>query len=73
MRLGIIVNDIQTEKGDYTTTHLAIAATNLGHEVWYMGVADLAYGADENTHGYACRVADKKYRSGTTFLRLEIL
>jgi glutathione synthase len=68
MRLGIIVNDIQTEKGDDTTTHLAIAATNLGHEVWYMGVADLAYEPDENTHGYARRVADKKYRSGDAYL-----
>ena len=68
MRLGIIVNDIQTEWGIYTTTHLAIAATNLGHEVWYMGVADLAYEPDENTHGYARRVADKKYRSCDAYL-----
>ena len=68
MRLGIIVNDIQTEKGDYTTTHLAIEATNLGHEVWYMGVADLAYEPDEYTHGYARRSADKKYRSGDAYI-----
>ena len=68
MRLGLIVNDIQTELGDYTTTHLAIAATNFGHEVWYMGVADLAYEPDEKTHAYARRVPDKKYRSGDTYL-----
>lgn len=68
MRLGMIVNDIQTERGEYTTTHLAIAATNLGHEVWYMGVADLAYEPDEKTHGYARRVEDKKYRSGDAYL-----
>jgi len=64
MKLGIIVNDIQSEQGGYTTTHLAMSATNLGHEVWYMGVADLAYGPDEKTYGYACRVKNKKYRSG---------
>jgi glutathione synthase len=68
MRLGIIVNDIQTELAGYTTTHLAISATNLGHEVWYMSVADLAYEPDENAHGYARRVPDKKYRSGETYL-----
>ena len=68
MRLGIIVNNIQTEWGNYTTTHLAIAATNFGHEVWYMGVADLAYEPDEKSHGYACRVPDKKYRSGDAYL-----
>ena len=68
MRLGIIVNDIQTELGGYTTTHLAISATNLGHEVWYMNVAELAYDPDENAHGHARRVPDKKYRSGDTYL-----
>ena len=68
MRLGIIVNDIQTELGHYTTTHLAIAATTLSHKVWYMGVADLAYEPDENTHGSARRVPDKKYRSGDAYL-----
>ena len=68
MQLGIIVNDIQTEQGDYTTTHLAMAATNLGHSVWYMGIADLAYEPDEKAHGYAHRVADKKYRRDETYL-----
>jgi glutathione synthase len=68
MQLGIIVNDIDTEEGDYTTTHLAMTATNAGHEVWYMGVADLAYEPDEKTHAYARRVADKKYRSAETYL-----
>lgn len=68
MRLAFIVNDIQTELGGYTTTQLAIAATNLGHEVWYMGVADLAYDPDEKTCAYARRVPDKKYRSGDAYL-----
>jgi len=68
MKLGIIVNDIQGEKAGYTTTHLAMTATNLGHEVWYIGVADLAYGPDEKTYGYACRVKSKKYRSGDVYL-----
>jgi glutathione synthase len=68
MKLGIIVNDIQTEELDFTTTHLAMAATNLGHRVWYMGVADLAYEPDEKAHGYARCVADKKYRSDISYL-----
>ena len=68
MRLGIIVNDIKTELADYTTTRLAIAATNLGHDVWYMGVGDLACDPDEKTHGRARRVPDKKYRSCDVYL-----
>ena len=37
MKLGLIVNGIETELPDYTTTYLGIAATNLGHEVWVYG------------------------------------
>jgi len=68
MQFGIIVNDIETEERDFTTTHLAMAATNLGHRVWYMGVGDLAYEPDEKAHGYARRVTDKRYRLDNTYL-----
>ena len=68
MRLGIIVNDINTEKPDYSTTHIAMAATNLGHQTWYMGVGDLAYEPDEKTYGFCRRVADKKYRLDDAYL-----
>lgn len=68
MKVGMLVNDIPTEVADYTTTHLAMAATNMGHQVWYMGVGDLALDPDDNCYARARRVADKKYRSGTTYL-----
>jgi glutathione synthase len=68
MKIGILVNDISTEWADYTTTHLAIAATNLGHEVWYMGVGDLALDADDSCNARASAVASKQYRSGNTYL-----
>lgn len=68
MRLGIIVNDISTEWAEYTSTHLAISATNLGHEVWMCGVGDLAYDPDDTTHARARRAPDKHYRSGHTYL-----
>jgi glutathione synthase len=69
MKIGIIVNGIDTEIGDYTTTALAAAATNLDHEVWYMGVGDLALDLDEKPYGQAHRVPTKKYRSGETYLK----
>ncbi len=68
MKIGILVNDIPTEWPDYTTTHLAMAATNLGHEVWYMGVGDLALDVDDCSYARACRVVSKQYRSGNTYL-----
>ena len=43
MRIGFIVNDVKTEEGKFTTSRLGQAAVNRGHEVWVMGVGDLAY------------------------------
>lgn len=68
MKLGMVVNDISTEVEDYTTTHLAMAATNLGHEVWYMNLGDFSYDPDENVHAKAYSVPMRAYRSSTAYL-----
>lgn len=41
MRLAFFVNDVATEVDEYTTTRLARAAAQAGHEVWYVGVGDV--------------------------------
>ena len=43
MNLGIFVNDVDTEVPHYTTTRLALAATQEGHDVCYMGAGDFSY------------------------------
>lgn len=47
MRLALFVNDVATEVDEYTTTRLARAAAQGGHEVWYIGVGDLDYGVSD--------------------------
>ena len=47
MRLAFVVNDVATEIDEYTTTRLARAACQGGHEVWYVGVADVELGESE--------------------------
>ncbi|TQK71655.1 glutathione synthase [Nocardioides sp. SLBN-35] len=47
MRLALLVNDVATEVDEYTTTRLARAAAQGGHEVWYVGVGDLELGQDD--------------------------
>lgn len=47
MKLAFFVNDVETEESEFTTTRLARAAARLGHEVWYVGVGDVDYQADE--------------------------
>ncbi|KAB2842735.1 glutathione synthase [bacterium] len=69
MKLGFVVNDIQTEEPGYTTTRLAMAALNRGHEIWVMGAGDFAYDMDENIHARARTVPKKKYKASENFLR----
>ncbi len=68
MRIGFVVNDIQTELAGYTTIRLAVAATNRGHEAWLMGAGDLAYDADERIRARARKVSKRKYKSLVTYL-----
>ena len=69
MRLAFVVNDIATEEPGYTTTRLGIAATNRGHDVWVIGVGDLAYDPDENVKARARRVHKARYKTGEAYLR----
>ena len=68
MKLGILVNDIGTEEPGYTTTRLAMAAINRGHEVWVMGAGDLAYDADELIHARVRTAPRSVYKSSQTYL-----
>ncbi len=69
MRLGLVVNDIMTEKQGYTTTRLGMAAVNRGHEVWIMGVGDLAYDPNGLIRARARSAPGRKYKSPATYLR----
>jgi glutathione synthase len=44
MRLAFLVNEVATEVDEDTTTHLARAAAQGGHEVWCVGVGDIEHG-----------------------------
>lgn len=46
MRIAFVVNEVATEIDEYTTTRLARAAAQEGHEVWYVGVGDVELGGD---------------------------
>jgi Glutathione synthase/Ribosomal protein S6 modification enzyme (glutaminyl transferase) len=69
MRIGFVVNDLETEEAAYTTTRLALAAKHLGHEAWLMSVGDLVYNADESIGAHAVTAPGKSYKSEETFLR----
>ncbi len=69
MRIGLVVNDIMTEEKGYTTTRLGMAAINMGHEAWVIGVGDFAYDADEKIRARARAAPGKSYKSTEVYLK----
>lgn len=55
MRVAFLVNEVATEIDEYTTTRLARAAAQLGHEVWYVGVGDAEHGEGDGLMAHAHR------------------
>ncbi len=68
MRIGFLVNDVKTEEAGFTTTRLGCEAVNQGHDVFVMGVGDLAYDPDESVRARARSVPKKKYKSHESYL-----
>jgi glutathione synthase len=68
MRIGFVVNDVQTEQAGYTTTRLGMAAVNHGHEAWTLGVGDFVYKPDGSIHANARAVSGKEYDSLETYM-----
>lgn len=68
MRIGFVVNEVDTEKEGFTTIRLAMEALNQGHQVFLMGVGDFAYDPDEHIRARARTAPKKKYASNKTFL-----
>ena len=64
MRLAFFVNDVATEIDEYTTTRLARAATQGGHEAWYVGIGDVELGASDEQ--LMARAHAAEFRKGDT-------
>jgi glutathione synthase len=68
MKIGFIVNTIETEQSGYTTTRMAMAAVNRGHEAWLIGTGDLALDPDDFVRARARSAPKAKYKSLDQFL-----
>ena len=70
MRIGFLVNDIETERAGYTTLRLAMTAVNRGHEVWFINAGDFAFDTDEKIRAWARTTSGKKYKSTASYLKV---
>ena len=68
MRIGFVVNDVHTERPQYTTTRLAMAATRQGHEVWLMGVGDFSHRDDGSIGAKARTTPGRRYTSLESYM-----
>ena len=68
MKIGFVVNDVQTEEAAFTTTRLAMTAHNLGHQSYTLGVGDFVYAPAGAIHAYARLPRGKTYKSLEKFL-----
>ena len=68
MRIGFVINGIATEKAEYTTVRLALAAAQHGHETWMMGVDDFSHRGDGSVAAHARTAAKTTLTSEDEYL-----
>jgi glutathione synthase len=68
MKIGFVVNDVMTEKPQYTTTRLSMTAVNMGHQAYTLGVGDFIYSPDGSINAFAHAVNGSKHESLKDYL-----
>ncbi len=68
MRIAFFVNDVMTEQHIYSTTRMAMAAANRGHESWLVGAGDFAMDPDEVIRARARAAPKSSYKNTRTYL-----
>ena len=68
MKIAFAVNDVATERAEYTSIRLAMSATNRGHEVWLVGMSDFTYDADEKVRAHGQAAPQGNYRNTEGYL-----
>lgn len=68
MKIAFFINDIRTEKDNYTTIRLARRAVMVGHEVALVGLSDLIYESDESIAARVSQPAGKDYKNDAQLL-----
>jgi len=68
MKIAFVVNDVMTEQAVFTTTRLAMAAVNMGHESYYLGVGDFIYAPDGSIQAHVRSANGDSYDSLKDYL-----
>ena len=63
MRIGIVVNTLDSKEPGVTTYGLALETINRGHEVWITSAGNFAYDVDDHVRALARTAPVGKYKS----------
>ncbi len=68
MKIGFVVNDVATEKNNYTTIRLARHAVNRGHSVALIGLGEFTYDANGAVRAHAHLPCKDRYEDDDALL-----
>ena len=69
MRIAFFVNAIENETVNYSTTHLALAALNRGHDICYLTPGDFVLRADDSLGVRALTLPAANYKKAETLFK----
>ena len=69
MKIAFIINDHATEKPNYTTPALGYAAYKRDHEVYFIGVGELAYASDGHLSARCKTISGKTFKTQETYFK----
>jgi len=68
MKIGFLINDINTEKNNYTTIRLTRRALSEGYDVSLISIAGLTYKVNGEIQGLATKASGRDYSNDTELL-----
>jgi glutathione synthase len=69
LKIAFIINDHATEKANYTTPALGYAAYKRGHDVFFIGIGELAYGSDGHLKARCKTIKGPNFQSQLTYFK----
>jgi len=69
MKIAFIINDHTTEHPNFTTPALGFAAYKRDHEVFFIGVGELAYASDGHLLARCKTISGKNFKTTETFFK----
>jgi glutathione synthase len=69
MKIAFIINDHATEKPNFTTPALGFAAYKRDHEVFFIGVGELAYASDGHLSARCKTISGTNFKSQETYFK----